>query len=96
MPLSCLTQFPIPASGKRRGLYHPAVFIRISPRRIFVERFERVKAREILRSLIAAHGKSRIWYLMCGVRQDESSTKRYSCALCGLAETHPLSSSTRS
>ena len=46
-----------------------------------VERFERVKAREVLRSLIAATGKSLIWYLMCGMRQDKSGTKRYSCAL---------------
>ncbi len=52
----------------------------VPPPRI-VERFERVKAREVLRSLIAATGKSLIWYLMCGMRQDKSGTKRYSCAL---------------
>ena len=46
-----------------------------------VERFERVKAREVLRSLIAATGKSLIWYLMCEMRQDKSGTKHYLCVL---------------
>ena len=52
----------------------------VPPPRI-VERFERVKAREVLRSLIAATGKSLIWYLMCGMRQDKFGTKRYGCYL---------------
>lgn len=46
-----------------------------------VDRFEKIKAREVLRSLIAATGKPRIWYLMCGMHQDKSGTKRYGCAL---------------
>lgn len=61
------------------GGFHP--LFKGNPQPRIVDRFERVKAREVLRSLIAATGKPRIWYLMCGMRQDKSGTKRYGCAL---------------
>ena len=46
-----------------------------------VERFEGMKAREVLRSLIATTGSRHLWALLCGVRQDKSGTKRYRCVL---------------
>lgn len=46
-----------------------------------VERFERVKAREVLRSLIATAGRRCLWALLCGVRQDKHGMKKYGCVL---------------
>ena len=46
-----------------------------------VERFEGMKAREVLRSLIATTGSRHLWALLCGVRQDKSGTKHYRCVL---------------
>ena len=59
--------------------FHPLAKGDLQPH--IVDRFEGVKAREILRSLIAATSRQLLWALLCGVQQDKSGTKKYRCVL---------------
>ena len=46
-----------------------------------LEHFEKVTARDVLRSVIATSGQGRLWSLLRGLRQDASGVKRHSCVL---------------
>ena len=59
--------------------FHPLAKGDLQPH--IVDRFEGVKAREILRSLIVATGRQLLWALLCGVQQDKFGTKKYRCVL---------------
>ncbi|MCY4428964.1 MAG: hypothetical protein OXC11_01030 [Rhodospirillales bacterium] len=61
------------------GGFHP-VFKGFPEPRV-LERYEHVRAREVLRSLISTSGQGRLWLFLCGLRQDSSGTKRNRCVL---------------
>ena len=46
-----------------------------------VERFEPVRAREALRSLIAAVGQRRLWLMLRGLQRDKSGVRSNHCVL---------------